>query len=109
MLTSANSDCTIVRRTLTVSRLQTISLLQLNEGTTVIVILVLPKMRQDASPWLTNAPVVSMDAIEMHFALINRLDSDACVMMAFKAMDSTANLSTCVKHLHVIWVSCVVT
>ena len=109
MLTSANSDCTIVRKTLTVSKLRTISLLQLNEGTTVIVILVLPKMRQDASPWLTNAPVVSMDAIEMHFASTSRLDSDACVMMAFKAMDSTANLSTCVKHLHVIWVSCVVT
>ena len=91
------------------SKLRTISLLQLNEGTTVIVTLVLPKTRPGASLWLTNVRAVSMDVIEMHFALINRLDSDACVMMAFKAMDSTANLSTCVKHLHVIWVSCVVT
>ena len=91
------------------SRSQTISLSQLNEGITVIVTLVSPKTRPGASPWLTNALVVSMDAIEMHFASTSRLDSDACVMMAFKAMDLTVNLSTCVKHLHVIWVSCVVT
>ena len=107
--TNVNSDCTIVRRTLTVSSIQTISLLQLNVGTTVIVILVIQKMKPDAFPWLMNVPVVSMVVTEMHFVLTNRSDLDACAMMALKATDSIVNLSIYVKHLHVILVSCVVT
>jgi hypothetical protein len=92
-----------------VSSIQTISLLRPNVGIIVIVILVIQKMKPDAFLWLTNAPVVSMVVIEMHFVLTSRSDSDACAMMGLKATDSIVNLSIYVKHLHVIWVSCVVT
>ena len=91
------------------SSIQTISLLPLNVGTIVIATSAIQKTKQGVSHWLTNAPVVSMVAIAMHFALTNRSDLDACAMMALKAMDSIVNLSIYAKHLHVIWVSCVIT
>lgn len=91
------------------SSTQTISLLQPNVGITATVILVIPKMKPDAFPWLMSAPVESMVVIKMHFVLINRLDSVVCAMMVLKATDSIVNLSIYVKLSHVIWGSCVVT
>ena len=91
------------------SSIQTISRLQPNVGIIVTVILATQKMKPVAFPWLTNAQVEFMAVIKMHFVLTNRLDLDACAMMALKAMDSIVNLSICVKHLHAILGSCVVT